>query len=108
MESVKIQARDMVRTLKGMDARQGIHQVLNLAMIVLSAIMIWKSLIVVTGSESPVVVVLSGSMRPAFDRGDILFLNLGNEPFKAGEIVVYKVRGRNIPIVHRVLEERIG
>ena len=29
----------------------------------------------VTLSESPVVVVLSGSMEPAFQRGDILFLN---------------------------------
>ena len=33
-------------------------QGLNLAMIVLSALMIWKGLMVVTGSESPVVVVL--------------------------------------------------
>ena len=29
---------------------------------------------VVTGSESPIVVVLSGSMEPAFQRGDLLFL----------------------------------
>ena len=33
-------------------------QVLNLAMIVMSALMIWRSLMVLTGSESPVVVVL--------------------------------------------------
>ena len=44
-------------------------------MIVLSALMIWKSLMVLTKSESPVVVVLSGSMEPAFQRGDILFLS---------------------------------
>ena len=50
-------------------------QGLNLAMIVFSALMIWKTLMVVTKSESPVVVVLSGSMEPAFQRGDILFLN---------------------------------
>lgn len=34
------------------------YQVLNFAMIVSSALMIWKGLIVVTGSESPIVVVL--------------------------------------------------
>jgi signal peptidase len=50
-------------------------QFLNLAMVVFSALMLWKGLMVITGSESPVVVVLSGSMRPAVDRGDILFLN---------------------------------
>lgn len=55
--------------------RQLAFQGLNLAMIVFSALMIWKSLMVVTKSESPVVVVLSGSMEPAFQRGDILFLN---------------------------------
>ena len=79
---------------------QLLFQTLNLGMVVLSALMIWKSLMVVTKSESPVVVVLrcvaisltqdistefayrkhricicSGSMEPAFQRGDILFLN---------------------------------
>src|SRR4051794_15548833 len=84
------------------------HQVLNLALIVCSAIMIWKGLVVCSGSESPVVVVLSGSMEPAFFRGDILFLWLGssNEDlrFTVGEIIVFKVKGRDIPIVHRIIE----
>lgn len=34
------------------------YQVLNFGMIVSSALMIWKGLMVVTGSESPIVVVL--------------------------------------------------
>jgi len=84
--------------------RQLAFQILNLAMIVLSALMIWKGLMVFTKSESPVVVVLSGSMEPAFQRGDILFLTNYDEPIKAGEIVVFKVRHRDIPIVHRVLK----
>ena len=58
--------------------RQLLFQALNLGMVVLSALMIWKFLMFVTYSESPVVVVLSGSMEPAFQRGDILFLN--NQP----------------------------
>ena len=37
-------------------------------MIVASALMIWKGLICITGSSSPVVVVLSGSMEPGFKR----------------------------------------
>ena len=80
------------------------HQVINLGLIVTSALMIWKSLMVVTHSESPVVVVLSGSMEPAFQRGDILFLWLGSAPFRVGEIVVFKIEGRDIPIVHRVIK----
>ena len=84
--------------------RQLAHQFLNLAMIVCSAVMIWKSLMVITSSESPVVVVLSGSMEPAFHRGDILFLHMGYTPFRAGDIVVFKVADRDIPIVHRVIK----
>nr|XP_031548247.1 signal peptidase complex catalytic subunit SEC11C isoform X2 [Vicugna pacos] len=47
------------------------YQVLNFAMIVSSALMIWKGLIVLTGSESPIVVVLR-------DNGDIKFLTKGD------------------------------
>ena len=47
---------------------------------------------VATGSESPIVVVLSGSMEPAFHRGDLLFLtNKETEDIRVGEIVVFKV-----------------
>ncbi|KUF95021.1 Signal peptidase complex catalytic subunit SEC11C [Phytophthora nicotianae] len=108
--------------------RQLAHQGLNLAMVVLTALMIWKGLMAYTQSESPVVVVLSGSMEPAFQRGDILYLDntvracltlrlkvyISNWNFvvaraqkpqlEIGDIVVYKVKGRDIPIVHRVLE----
>lgn len=44
-------------------------------------------------------------MEPAFFRGDLLFLtNFQEEPVRVGEIVVFKVEGRDIPIVHRVLK----
>lgn len=37
-------------------------------MLVTSALIIWKGLICITGCESPVVVVLTGSMEPGFKR----------------------------------------
>ena len=48
--------------------------------------------------------VLSGSMEPAFYRGDILFLYMGRKPFSAGEVVVFNINGRDIPIVHRIIK----
>ena len=58
-----------------------------------------------TSSESPVVVVLSGSMEPAFQRGDILFLdNSASRGARVGEVVVFKIKEREIPIVHRILK----
>ena len=55
-------------------------------------------------SPQQVVVVLSGSMEPGFYRGDILFLNMGSAPIRTGEIVVFSIDGRSIPIVHRVIK----
>jgi len=47
----------------------------------------------------------SGSMEPAFYRGDLLFLtNPAHERYHTGDITVYKISGANIPIVHRILE----
>jgi signal peptidase I len=84
--------------------RQLTFQLLNLAMIVFSALMIWKGLMFSTISESPVVVVLSGSMEPAFQRGDILFLNNAITDVFVGDVVVFKIKDRDIPIVHRILK----
>jgi len=91
--------------VRRMDKRQVYYQFLNFAMIVSSALMVWKGLFVLSGTESPIVVVLSGSMEPAFYRGDLLFLyHDRREPVEAGEIVVFKIEGRDIPIVHRVIK----
>ena len=46
-------------------------------------------------------------MEPAFYRGDILFLHMGFTPFRAGDIVVFKVADREIPIVHRIIKVRV-
>ena len=89
--------------LRSMNYRQLTLQLVDLGLVVTSAIMILKCLTLFTGSDSPVVVVLSGSMEPAFFRGDILLLYLENRPTTLGEIVVFNVKGREIPIVHRVI-----
>ncbi|XP_044494933.1 signal peptidase complex catalytic subunit SEC11A isoform X2 [Mangifera indica] len=71
---------DSIESIRSMQIRQFLTQAVSLGMIVTSALIIWKGLMCVTGSESPVVVVLSGSMEPGFKRG------------------------REIPIVHRVIK----
>jgi len=44
-------------------------------------------------------------MEPAFFRGDLLLLtNNREEPIRVGDIVVFRVEGKDIPIVHRVLK----
>lgn len=46
-------------------------------------------------------------MEPAFQRGDLLLLwnrNLLRET-DVGEIIVYNVKGKSIPIVHRIVRK---
>lgn len=42
-------------------------------------------------------------MEPAFYRGDLLFLWNNDHPVSVGDIPVFKLDGREIPIVHRVI-----
>ena len=70
-------------------------------MIVASAVMIWNVLKLSLWTESPIVVVLSGSMEPSMQRGDILVLHK-TTPIEVGDIIVYSIEGEGIPIVHRV------
>ncbi|WWD21464.1 signal peptidase complex catalytic subunit SEC11 [Kwoniella shandongensis] len=85
-----------------------LFQALNFLTVVASGLMMWKGLCLFTNSESPIVVVLSGSMEPAFYRGDILFLtNPADVPYEVGDITVYKIPGGDIPIVHRVIESHV-
>lgn len=83
--------------------RQIATQFLNFALVLSTAFMLWKGLSIATDSPSPIVVVLSGSMEPAFQRGDLLFLWNRGLDTQIGEIVVYNVKGKDIPIVHRVV-----
>ncbi|KAF1348164.1 signal peptidase complex catalytic subunit sec11 [Delphinella strobiligena] len=93
----------MFSELSKLQPRQLATQVLNFALVLSTAFMLWKGLSVATDSSSPIVVVLSGSMEPAFQRGDLLFLWNRGVDTKVGEVVVYNVRGKDIPIVHRVV-----
>ncbi|EIW79723.1 hypothetical protein CONPUDRAFT_126149 [Coniophora puteana RWD-64-598 SS2] len=96
---------DELKTLRKLGFRHVLLQILNFASVITSGLMIWKGMGLMFNTESPIVVVLSGSMEPAFYRGDLLFLtNFGNQRYSTGDITVYKIPGADIPIVHRVLE----
>ncbi|KII64445.1 Signal peptidase complex catalytic subunit SEC11C [Thelohanellus kitauei] len=84
--------------------RQMISQILNYGTIVSLAVMIWKTLVYFSDSECPIVVVLSGSMEPAFHRGDLLFISHNwSKPVESGDINVFRIVNREIPIVHRTV-----
>lgn len=97
----------MLSFLGTLTPRQFAFQVLNFLMVIASALAAWKGMSVVLNTESPIVVVLSESMTPCFERGDLLFLGMSNAPLRVGDITVFQIKGHQIPIVHRILEVHI-
>ncbi|KAJ8654700.1 signal peptidase I [Lichtheimia ornata] len=95
----------MFAELRRMNARQVALQVLNILTVISTALMIWKALGLTLNTESPIVVVLSGSMEPGFHRGDLLVLSMpSQDPVDVNDICVFKLPGRDVPIVHRVIK----
>lgn len=96
----------MLDELRNMNLREFLSKVVNLMCYVVgAAFIIWKVLVLVTNCDSPVVVVLTGSMEPAFLKGDLLLLvntPREKEPYVAGDILVFKIQKKEIPIVHRI------
>ena len=99
MDSIK----NSLIEISSMNFRQLITQFIVLGSVVSSALMLWKGLMVIANSDSPIVVVLTGSMEPSFFRGDILYIDWDYTIPTPGDIVVYKVPNQVIPIVHRVI-----
>lgn len=65
--------------------------------------MVWKTASMVSDSRYPIVVVVSGSMEPAFSRGDLLLLSNRKHIIEAGDIPVCWFPGNSLPMVHRAI-----
>ncbi|AJC71524.1 signal peptidase [Thermococcus guaymasensis DSM 11113] len=59
----------------------------------------------VMGTDSPLVIVISGSMEPVFYRGDVVLLKSASpEDIHVGDVIVYNAPSYSYPIIHRVRE----
>ena len=91
-----------LRTLLNMSPRAMLKSGIGLLSVVSSAIMIYKILSLMMMCESPFVVVVSGSMEPGYYRGDLVVLSTPNRKPTVGDIPVFTIADRGIPIVHRI------
>ncbi|EDR30208.1 signal peptidase complex catalytic subunit SEC11A, putative, partial [Entamoeba dispar SAW760] len=95
-----------IQSLRSMSPRLIIQNIAQFGLIVASAVIMWKTLCVLFVTEAPIVVILSGSMEPGFKRGDLMFLTNrgGVDNIQIGDIIVYNLPSKGIPIIHRVIE----
>lgn len=68
-----------------------------------TTLMAWKFLSLVSNTAYPAMVVVSGSMEPAFQRGDVIFLSNWDQ-VQVGDIPVLWFEGQPLPMVHRAVE----
>lgn len=80
----------------------------TLAYIIIGVLLAWginQGMAAALSTDMPVVAVESNSMVPVFYKGDILVLQgIGSDGPQVGDVVVYSVNGREIPIVHRIVK----
>lgn len=81
-----------------------LHQMLNAVLAVCTVGMFWKGLACLTNSPHPIIVIASGSMEPAFHRGDMCLLWNRRTGIRIGEIPVVWFANQTLPMVHRVVE----
>lgn len=66
-------------------------------------LMVHSGLKVALHTDSPLVIVISGSMEPTFYRGDVVLLKgVPSSEIKVGDVVVYRRPYTKYPIIHRV------
>lgn len=94
---------DTLKEIKSFGPRKLLMQIISIGVTVGSALMLWNVLKVISFVESPIVVVLTASMEPAFYRGDILFVYNRKQSIGPGDIPVFHIKSETIPIVHRLM-----
>ncbi|AEH24771.1 signal peptidase I [Pyrococcus yayanosii] len=80
-----------------------IEETVALILLILLVLGIQTGLKVILHTDSPLVIVVSGSMEPVFYRGDVVLLEgVKPEDVKVGDVIVYKSPLSKYPIIHRV------
>ncbi|RLM85426.1 hypothetical protein C2845_PM04G15260 [Panicum miliaceum] len=92
--------------------RRALSQLILLRVLLAHALMAYTAVKAATGAVFTSRAVVSGSMDPAFERGDLLLFRKGGggDPIRAGDVILFKPAHGDVPVVHRVIEvhERRG
>jgi signal peptidase len=65
---------------------------------------VWKCCCIITGSDIPIVVVISESMAPAFHRGDLLLLWNRDRTVRVGDVPLVWFPNQHLPMLHRAVQ----
>lgn len=78
----------------------------NLAVIILTIVLVTVFAYRVTGHVTPLLTVKSGSMEPTLSVGDVIFIEpVGRQDLEVGDVIVFYRPGTDQLIVHRVVRK---
>ncbi|OHT17077.1 Clan SF, family S26, signal peptidase I-like serine peptidase [Tritrichomonas foetus] len=86
------------------------RRIVSVANMVLSSALIWMIFVLIFRNNMPLVVVLSDSMKPDFQRGDLLLATgqTWKHVFPIGQVCAYNIKTSPVPIVHRMIETHVS
>ncbi|KAI0386660.1 signal peptidase I [Hypomontagnella monticulosa] len=83
--------------------RSQLSSALSFLLVMANLFMAWKFFSLISNTAYPAIVVLSESMAPAFQRGDIIVLSNWVHRVEVGDIPVLWFEGHPLPMVHRIV-----
>jgi len=94
----------MVRRVKKISKKyEYVRDAAEIVVMFIAAWIFYQVLGIITGTNMPIVAVVSASMEPTLYRGDLLFVTSAN--YTVGDIVLYERNDVNYIIVHRIIKE---
>jgi signal peptidase len=98
--------RKIVSAFRHEAVREAISAILIIAILYFGA---QGTMFLILRTDSPMMAVVSPSMEPTFERGDLLFVQGVHSPdeIKISDIIVYQETGDGKQIVHRIVDIEI-
>lgn len=102
-----VRRRPISRKIIGVFRHEVVREALSAILII--AILyfgIQGAIFIILRTDSPMMAVVSNSMYPTFERGDLIFIKGVDSPdeIKQGDIIVFQLEHESITKVHRVIE----
>ena len=96
-------SRKLVSAFRHEAVREALSAILIIAILYLG---IQGTMFIILRTDSPMMAVVSGSMEPTFERGDLIFIKGVDSPdeIKQGDIIVFQLEHESETKVHRVIE----
>ena len=96
-------SRKIISVIKHDVVREVLSAILIIAILYFG---IQGAIFIILRTDSPMMAVVSDSMKPTFERGDLIFVKGVDSPdeIKQGDIIVFQLKGDPETKVHRVIE----